>query len=347
MSHRVTVLPSGREFVTNPGQTVLEAALAAGVMLPYSCKSGACSTCKAKVVSGAINQGPHQEGSLTRDEAARGYGLMCCATAESDLTIQARLVEGIDGIAIRKIPVRVQNLQRVIDDVMVITLQLPAKQQVEFRAGQFLEFVLKSGERRSYSMASAPHIAGTVEIHVRHMPGGLFTDQVFGITEPALKVRDILRCELPLGSFFLREDSTKPILLVASGTGFAPVKSMVEHMLHAGIQRPVSLYWGGRRPRDLYMDDLAREWANAIANFRYIPVVSDALPDDNWQGRTGFVHRAVMDDIASLADYQVYACGAPAMVNAARDDFIAQRHLPEDEFYADAFTSQADTVDIT
>ncbi len=344
MKYRITVMPAGKEFVAEPEQTILDAALAAGITLPYSCKAGACSTCKGRVLAGDIAQGPHQEGSLSAEEEEQGYALFCCATARSDLTIQARIVEGIEGITIRKMPVRVREMERVIDDVMVITLQLPASQKVEFRAGQYLEIILKSGERRSYSMANAPHVEGVLEIHVRHMPGGVFTDQVFGAVEPTLKVRDILRCELPMVSFFLREDSDKPIVLLASGTGFAPVKSMVEHMRHTGLRRPVRFYWGGRRPRDLYMDALAREWADSITDFEYIPVVSDALPEDNWQGRTGLVHRAVMDDLPSLADYQVYACGSPAMVAAAHQDFIALRELPEEEFFADAFTSQADST---
>ncbi len=346
MSHRITVMPAGREFTVEPGQNILDAALAAGVSLPYSCKAGACSTCKARIVEGTIAQGPHQTDCLSAEEQAQGYALLCCATAESDLTIQARVVEGVEGITIRKIPVRVASLERVIDDVMIVTLQLPASQRIEFRAGQYLEFVLKGGERRSYSMASAPHVEGRIELHIRHMPGGLFTDQVFGVKEPALKVRDILRCELPMGSFFLREGSDKPIIFLASGTGFAPVKAMVEHMVHAGIRRPVRFYWGGRRPRDLYMDALAREWAASLPDFEYIPVVSDALAEDHWQGRTGWVHRAVMEDLPSLAGFQVYACGAPAMVAAARHDFIEHCQLPEDEFYADAFTSLADTANL-
>ncbi len=344
MSHRITVQPSGRQFFAAPGQTVLEAALAAGVTLPYSCKNGACSTCKGKVVNGDIHQGPHQPNTLTADEARAGFALFCCATPESDLVLEARVVQGVDGIEVRKIPVRIQHLEPLAHDVMLVRLQLPANQRIVFNAGQYLEFILRSGARRSYSMASPPHIEGVVELHVRHMPGGLFTDSLFGATEPPVKVRDIMRCEMPLGSFFLREDSEKPIIMLASGTGFAPVKAMVEHMQHIGIHRPVRLYWGGRRPRDLYLDALAREWQATIADFHYTPVVSDALAEDGWQGRTGFVHQAVIDDLPDLAGHQVYACGAPAMVAAARHDFATFCGLPDDEFFADAFTSAADAA---
>jgi CDP-4-dehydro-6-deoxyglucose reductase len=157
-----------------------------------------------------------------------------------------------------------------------------------------------------------------------------------------MKERDILRFEGPHGTFFLREDSDKPIVFVASGTGFAPIKSVIEHALAEGVKRPMALYWGGRRPKDLYMNELALKWVAEHPDFRYVPVISDALPEDAWTGRTGFVHRAVMEDFPDLSGYQVYACGVPVMVDAARSDFVAQCGLPEDEFYADSFTTQAD-----
>ena len=344
MSHRITVLPSNHQFYAAPGETILDAALAAGVTLPYSCKSGACSSCKARVVDGEFVQGPHQAGSLHADEAAAGFALLCCTTPDSDVTIEARVVQGMDGIEIRKMPVRVQDIAPLAHDVMRLTLQLPANQRFVFNAGQYLEFILKDGRRRAYSMASAPHVAGTVELHLRHLPGGAFTDRVFGVAEPALKVREILRCEAPLGSFFLREDTDAPIVLLASGTGFAPIKAMVEHMIHAGIRRRTVLYWGARRPRDLYLDALARSWVDALPEFSYVPVVSDALPEDGWTGRTGWVHEAVMQDLPTLADHQVYACGAPAMVERAREDFTARCGLSSEAFFADAFTSEADVA---
>ena len=207
-----------------------------------------------------------------------------------------------------------------------------------FLAGQYIEFLLKDGTRRSFSMANAPHDAELIELHVRHVAGGQFTDHVFG----KMKERDILRFEGPLGTFFLREDSDKPIVFVASGTGFAPIKAIIEHVFHKGIARPMTLYWGGRRPKDLYMNELAESWAARASGFSYVPVISDALPEDDWSGRTGFVHRAVMEDFPDLSGHQVYACGVPVMVDSAQRDFIAQCELPEDEFYADSFTTQAD-----
>ncbi len=221
---------------------------------------------------------------------------------------------------------------------MLIALQLPANERLQYRAGQYIEFMLRDGKRRSYSMANAPHLDEQITLHVRHMPGGLFTDQVFS----TMKERDILRFEGPHGTFFLREDSDKPIVLLASGTGFAPIKALVEHLIYTESTRPVSLYWGGRRPADLYMAALCEEWAAKLPNFKYIPVVSDAMPEDQWNGRTGFVHQAVLADFADLSAHQVYACGAPIVVESAQRDFVAQRQLPAEEFYADSFTSEAD-----
>jgi CDP-4-dehydro-6-deoxyglucose reductase len=219
-----------------------------------------------------------------------------------------------------------------------MSLQLPATERMQFKAGQYIEFMLKDGKRRSYSLANAPHHNDLTSLHIRHMPGGLFTDHVFG----AMKERDILRLEGPLGTFFLREDSDKPMVLLASGTGFAPIKAIVEHAAHVKTTRAITLYWGGRRPQDLYMHALCEEWARTLPNFRYIPAVSDALLEDSWQGRSGFVHRAVMEDLPDLSGYQVYACGAPIMVDSARHDFVSTCKLPEEEFFADSFTSEAD-----
>jgi CDP-4-dehydro-6-deoxyglucose reductase len=342
MAHQVTVLPSGHQFSVADGQTVLDAALHAGVMLPYSCKNGACSSCKGKLIDGQVELGPHQAQTLTAEEAGRGLTLFCVAKPLSDLTIEAREVVGIGDIPIRKMPCRVQGIAEAAPDVRIVTLQLPATEQFRFNAGQYVEIIMKDGRRRSYSMANAPHEAAALVLHIRHLPGGAFTDHVFGVGDTKLKERDILRFEGPFGSFFLREDSNKPIVMLASGTGFAPIRAMVEHMAHKDIRRPVHLYWGGRRPRDLYMDAVAREWAAARPGLTYVPVVSDAQPEDGWTGRTGFVHQAVMQDWPDLSGHQVYACGAPVMVDAARLDFTQRCSQPGEEFYADSFTSEAD-----
>ncbi|MDF9788744.1 CDP-6-deoxy-delta-3,4-glucoseen reductase [Polynucleobacter sphagniphilus] len=342
MSYQVTLKTSGKQFTVDSEESILEAALRQGINLPYGCKNGACGSCKGKVLEGQLSHGQHSEGALSRAEETAGSILFCCAHPQSDLLIEAREVQGSGDIAIRKIPCRVNTITKPSADVAILKLQLPAAERFQFLAGQYLEFLLKDGQRRAYSIANAPEQEGPLELHIRHLPGGLFTDFVFGVKDPALKEKDILRFEGPLGSFFLREDSKKPIIFVAAGTGFAPIKSIIEQMQLKKIARPVYLYWGGRRPGDLYLPELCASWEKEIANFKYIPVISDAQPEDQWQGRTGFVHQAVMQDHPDMKDFQVYACGAPIMVNSARTDFSSQCHLPEEEFFADSFTSAAD-----
>ena len=342
MSYQVTLKTSGKQFTVTQDETVLEAALRQGINLPYGCKNGACGSCKGKVLEGQITHGQHSENALSRTDETAGGILFCCSHPQSDLLIEAREVQGAGDIAIRKVPCRVNTISKPSNDVAILKLQLPAAERFQFLAGQYLEFLLKDGQRRAYSIANAPEQEGPLELHIRHLPGGLFTDFVFGAVSPALKEKDILRFEGPLGSFFLREDSKKPIIFLAAGTGFAPIKSIIEQMQTKKIERPIELYWGGRRPSDLYLSDLCKNWEQEIPNFKYIPVISDGLPEDAWRGRTGFVHQAVIDDHPSLKDFQVYACGAPVMVNAAREDFSSKCHLPEEEFFADSFTSAAD-----
>jgi CDP-4-dehydro-6-deoxyglucose reductase len=331
--HKVKLQPSGLEFQVLEGESVLAAALRQGFVLPYGCRNGACGSCKGKLVEGTIDYGVYQKKALPDVERERGAALFCQAKPLSDLIVEARTVGAAKDVQIKTLPCRVQRLERLADDVMAIYLKLPANERLQFLAGQYIEFLLKDGTRRSFSMANAPHDDELIQLHVRHVAGGQFTDHVFG----KMKERDILRFEGPHGTFFLREDSAKPIVFVASGTGFAPIKSIIEHARQKGVTRPMTLYWGGRRPKDLYMDALAKSWG-----IPYVPVISDALPEDAWSGRSGFVHRAVMEDFPDLSGHQVYACGVPIMVDSARADFTAHCRLPEDEFFADSFTTQAD-----
>ena len=336
--HTVTLQPSGHQFQVEDGEAVLAAALRQGFVLPYGCKNGACGSCKGRILSGTVDYGVYQAKVLTDEEKGQGKALFCQAKPFSDLVLEARTIGAVKDIQVKKLPCRIQKLERLADDVMVLQLKLPANEKLVFLAGQFIEFLLKDGSRRSFSIANPPHDAELIELHVRHVAGGQFTDHVFN----KMKQRDILRCEGPLGTFFLREESDKPVVLVASGTGFAPIKAVIEHMFHKDIARPATLYWGGRRPKDLYMNALAEKWAVGHPGFKYVPVISDALPEDGWRGRAGFVHRAVMQDLPDLSGHQVYACGVPVMVDAARKDFTTTCKLPEDEFYADSFTTQAD-----
>lgn len=341
--YTITLQKSGKTFQVASDEAILDAALKQGIILAYGCKNGACGSCKSKVISGEFQLGNHSANGLSEEEAAKNLSLLCCTTAKSDMTIDAREIDGISDFPIKKIPCRVANMQKFTDDVMCIQLQLPSTEKFRFMAGQYVEFLLKDGKRRAYSLANAPHEEGFAELHIRHMPGGLFTDHVFGVNpELLMKVKDILRFEGPMGSFFLREESDKPIIFIASGTGFAPIQAIIEHAKMKNIQRSMTLYWGGRRPSDIYHMEKCMQWAKEMPHFKFIPVISDATDQDQWTGRVGFVHLAAMQDFNDMSSYQVYACGAPIVISSAQKDFINLCKLPEDEFYADSFTSEAD-----
>jgi CDP-4-dehydro-6-deoxyglucose reductase len=331
MSHRVTLKPSGHDYEVREGQNVLQAGLDAGFMLPYSCRSGVCRTCRGTILEGKVDYGMVHATYLPDSDKAKGYVLLCQAKPLSDLVIEVREVQGVRP---RIIPCRVERLDKPAPDVAVIGLRLPMNENFRFLAGQYVDILLKDGKRRSYSLATRPDPGGVtaLEIHVRHTPGGLFTDHVFS----KLKLRDLLRFEGPLGSFYLREDSDKPIAMLASGTGFAPIKAICELAIEKKIKRPITLYWGCRVKRDLYNLETASAWHGG--NFKFVPVLSD----EKWSGRTGFVHRAVMEDFPDMSGVQVYACGAPVVIESARRDFSAQCKLPPDEFYADSFLTEAD-----
>jgi CDP-4-dehydro-6-deoxyglucose reductase len=338
---QISVKPSERSFSAMPGETILAAGIRQSIGLPYGCKDGACGSCKCKKLSGTVVHKAHHEKALSDAEEAAGFILTCCGVAHSNVVLESRQVTQAGAIPIKRMPTRVTLMDKKSDDVMLLTLQLPANDTFAYQAGQYVEFILRDGTRRSYSMANAPNTSAgsptSLELHIRHMPGGKFTDHVFS----TMKEKEILRLEGPFGSFFLRDDSAKPIVLLASGTGFAPLKAIIEHMHQKGITRPTTLYWGGRRPSDLYLDTWIKSQLTEMPHLRYVPVVSDATAEDDWAGRTGFVHQAVLQDLPDLSGHQVYACGAPIVVESAKAAYT-QAGLPEDEFFADAFTSEAD-----
>jgi CDP-4-dehydro-6-deoxyglucose reductase len=351
-NYKVQVQPAGREFDASPEQTVLGAALQSGITLPHGCKNGACGSCKGKVLSGSVHHSAHSPTALTPQEEAAGMALFCSAHPASDLVIEVRIAAALDGVVPRKMPARVERIERVGTDVALLSVKLPASEHMLYRAGQYVDFILGNGVRRSYSIATVPGSGGPLEFHVRHMPGGRFTDALFGKATPGIQERSILRVEGPLGTFYLRDEDVEPIVLLASGTGFAPIKAIAETIFQRGLNRddavsgrrarPVVLYWGGRKQSDLYLDGLPRRWEREQENFRYVPVLSEASDDAQWTGRRGFVHQAVMEDLPDLSGHQVYACGVPIMVQSAHRDFVAQCNLHEDNFFSDAFVTGAD-----
>ncbi|AIO33843.1 2Fe-2S iron-sulfur cluster binding domain protein [Burkholderia cenocepacia] len=331
----VTLHPSGHEFDVIRGKTVLTAALEAGYHIAYSCRSGTCGTCRARLIEGNVEYNLSQ--AITTVEA--GTALLCLAEPASDLVLE------VEELALhlqpaRQMPCRVKKVEKAAPDVAIVTLRTHYNDNLLYAAGQYIDFLLPDGKRRSYSIATAPALEGPmmdIDLHIRHLPGGLFTERVFG----SLKAGEILRFEGPLGTFYLREESARPIIFLASGTGFAPIKAIVEYALRRNIERPMRLYWGGRLRRDIYGFELAESWAGSHEHFDFVPVLSDPLPEDEWHGRSGLVHRAVMEDYPDLSGFDVYACGNPAMVDAARTDFV-RRGLPSEHFYADSFITEAE-----
>jgi len=338
MPFQITIQPSGHTFTPEADETILEAALRQGFTLPYGCRNGACGSCKGKVVAGQVDYGDHQPNTLTDEEKAQGLALFCCAKPLSDVTIECREVGVAKDIQIKTIPCRVQKLEKISDDVALLSLKLPASERMQFLAGQYIDILLKDGKRRSFSLANAPHNDETLQLHIRHVAGGTFSEYVFS----QMQEKAILRFEGPLGTFFLREDSDKPIIFLATGTGFAPIKSIVEHALHSGTQRPLTLYWGARHLPDMYMYDLPLKWQATHPNFKFVPVLSQPSPADNWTGRVGHVQDCVLQDHADVSGVQVYACGSPKMVEDAHKTLVGAG-LPDEEFYSDAFTFARDT----
>lgn len=338
MTYTITLAKSQRQFTVESNEIILQAAQKQNIALPYGCRNGTCGACKALVVSGKINQHSHSASALSNDEKEKGYALLCSAQACSNITLNVHEIANLAGQTVRKMLSKIKHFEKLSDDVMIVDLQLQAGQTLDFIAGQYIELLLPNHIRRAYSIASSVSQNNQLQLHIRHMPGGAFTDRLFN----TMKIGDIVRFEGPLGSFFLREDSLKPIIFLASGTGFAPIKAMLETIFEKGIKRPIYFYWGGRSTKDLYQINVAQNWAMQYPFFKFIPVLSELLSHDTWSGRRGFVHRTVIEDFPDLSDFEVYACGAPVMVEAALRDFTKNHALPLEAFFADAFTSQAD-----
>ena len=326
------VHPDNRIVAAREGETLLDAGLREGLALPFECRNGGCGVCKGTVLYGAVDYGAYQASVLSEQEKNEGKALFCCATPLSDLELEYHSAAAPGGIPVGVYTARVQGLRRLADDVMQVHLRLVGDAKIRFYAGQYLNVLLDDGAKRSFSFATAPHETGLIELHIRWVKGGRFTTHVF--TE--MKEGEVLRFEGPLGSFFLREDSDKPIIFVAGATGFAPVKSMLEYAFHAGLKRKMLLYWGVRSKKDLYLAHLPQRWEQEHANFRFIPVLSEPRPEDDWQGRTGLVHEAILQDFPDLSGYQIYACGSVQMVEAAHPAFMS-RGMSEDDCFSDAF----------
>lgn len=338
MSFKVTLSPSGESFSVNPGEAILDAAIRQGIGMPYGCRGGRCGACVADLVEGEISYPYGAPEALDAD--AKGKCVPCMCQPESDVTVGVRVAHKADEIQVRTLPCRVHRIDHLAHDVIRLWLKLPDNQRLQFQAGQYLDFILADGRHRAFSIANAPHDDELIELHIRHVDGGAFTDWAFS----QMQDKAILRIEAPHGSFVLEEQSERPMLFIGGGTGFAPLKGQIEHAFHKGIDRPMTLYWGVRSQRDLYLPDLPQQWAEQHPNFRFIPVLSE--PDTGWDGRSGYVHEAVMADIADLPAYDIYMAGPPVMVRSARDAFLG-RGVADAQMHYDAFEYAADTRDKT
>ena len=331
--YEIATAPAGHLVMAKEGETILEAALRNGLSLPYVCRDGACGTCKGKLLRGTVDYGTYQKGVLTDAEKEQGMALFCCAKPLSDVQIECHEVEELGRFPIKTMKFRVQKMERAAPDVMLLELSPEGGEPMNFIPGQYIAVHLEDGTKRSYSIANAPHEADHLQLHIRLVKGGKFTGHVFN----EMKVGDVLQAEGPLGTFFLREESDKPIIFMSGGCGFGSVKGMVEHAFKIGLNRPMVLYWGARIPEDFYLADLPEKWQREHDNFKFVPVLSEPKPEHGWQGRTGLVHEAILQDYQTLDNYQVYACGSPEMVDAGRAPFMA-KGLPEDQYFSDKFS---------
>jgi NAD(P)H-flavin reductase/ferredoxin len=325
MTFMVSIAASDITFACEPEESVLDAAERAGYSLPYSCRKGVCSTCEGELDAGTVK---------ARSDELSGPGckiLLCLAKPRSDLLIHPNRIERHDPEARKTVAAKVYRISRPVQDVAIVQLRFPASIRARFAAGQYLRIRMPDGDTRNFSMANPPHESDGVQLHIRHVPGGRFSEGVLA----DLKQGDLLEVELPYGDFFLRTDSDRPIVGVATGTGFAPLKSMIEDLIKRGNKRPVRLYWGGRREQDLYLRDLAGKWALRADWFTFVPVLSE--PAAGWTGATGLVHQAVLCDLPDLSDWEAYACGNPLMIRRARHDFEAVAGLSGSRFFADPF----------
>ena len=334
MSFQIRTEPGGHSFTVEPGETLLAAALRQGIGLPYGCRNGACGSCAAQLISGAVGYPSGKTDAL--EGKPTGTCLACQAVPQTDIVLGVTEVESVGAIEVRILPCRVVRKEHLNHDVARLYLKLPEGQRLQFFAGQYLDFILRDGRKRAFSIANAPHDDELIELHLRHVPQGEFTDYVF----ESMKERTILRIQAPLGTFFLREESDRPMILMGGGTGFAPLKGMIEHAFHVGIDRPIHLYWGVRSLRDLYLPDLPVTWAQQHASFAYTPVLSE--PDPDWTGRRGFVHEAVVEDHPDMSGFDVYMSGPPVMVEAGRIAFES-RGLGREHMFSDAFEYAADS----
>jgi CDP-4-dehydro-6-deoxyglucose reductase, E3 len=332
MPYQVKLHPGNRTFKVRNHETLLAAALRQGVHLPDGCRNGSCGVCRVHLASGTVRYPHGPPLGLTVCERDAGDVLLCRAVPETDLVLDAQEITAAADLPIKTLPCRVARMQTLTHNVMSLHLRLPSVEKLKFLPGQYIDVLLPGGQRRSFSLANPPHEDEYLEIHVGLVPGGRFSQHVFG----HMQVNALLEIQGPLGSYFLQTDSVRPILMIAGGTGFAPCKSMLRHLFENNIERPITLYWGASRRADLYENAQVEMWARQMAEFRYVPVLSEPQPDDQWTGRRGRVHEAVLADYGEFSRHDIYLAGPPTMVRSARQSYLLKGAEPA-HIFSDAF----------
>jgi CDP-4-dehydro-6-deoxyglucose reductase len=326
----VQIRPSDREFTARSGENVLSAALRQGIVLPYSCRNGTCASCKCRLTEGTVSYPDNPPSALSLDDLAGGYILACQAVPEEDLAIEAAEITQVAEIPVRTLPARVESMAHFTPEIMRLRLKLPRAARLQFLAGQYVDILLPEGKRRAFSIASAPSVHDYLELHIKQVDGGGFTGHVFS----DMQLKDILRLQGPLGTFFVRRRSERPMIMMGGGTGFAPLKSMIEELIESEDRREIHLFWGVRRPADLYAKELIDTWTQQHPNFSFTPVLAE--PDADWEGERGFVHEAVLRAYPSLEAHDLYMSGPPVMIHTARSEFL-NAGVREDHLFYDSF----------
>jgi len=336
MPSTVTVHPSGHQFNVEEDESILDAAMRQNIELPYGCRGGVCGSCAGFIVNGEVY---YDDTPIALDDEmiANNQALFCIGKTRADLEISIEEIEGLNALEVKQFSCHVSSKNHLCHDVIALKISLDNNQRLQYFAGQYIEFILKDGKRRAFSIANSPHNDDLIELHIRHVDGGLFTDFLF----ESMPDNSSLQIEGPLGSFYLREDRQRPIIMVGGGTGFGPLKAMIEHIEHITYQQPIHLFMGVRALRDLYMDEMAQLWIKNNNNLSFTPVLSDPMPEDNWQGESGFVHQAVAKQFPDMSSFDIYMSGPPPMINAAVDLFT-QQGASKENMFSDAFEYSTD-----
>lgn len=331
MNYKIHIKPSGHTFAVKPGETVLAAALRQNYHFPHSCRNGMCGACKGQLIDGKVEYGDKAIYALTEKERESGLALFCSAKPLSDLIVYIEGVDGPEPVSVQTLTCLVSNYKQLTPTTWQIFLQ-PQEAKPQYQAGQYLEILHRDGSPKPFSIANAPNEQGSIELHVRHTPKNQYTAELIA----EIQQQRPLRIKLPFGHCIYPKEPNVKTILLAGGTGFAPMKAILEVALNTELTQPIYLYWGARTLPELYWHEQLLAWAKQYPLFQYHPVLSDVTPSTDWQGKTGLVHEVVVADHPDLSEFQVYASGPPEMVYAALRLFQAHG-LPKTYMYSDIF----------